>query len=98
MADPKYYVGDSVNRAYEATLNGLPYSLSSGTINVWNPSDVKVVTDQAVTIAGTKATYQIATSANIVSGVHKVEVVLVFANSQGTLTFQETYTLLAAYP
>lgn len=98
MADPLYYIGDSVNRAYEATINSSPYAIASGTINVWNPSDELVVTEQPVTVAGTRATYQIATGANVTAGVHKVEVVLVFANSQGTLRYHETYTLLAVYP
>ena len=98
MADPTFYVGDSVNRAYQASINGTPYEITSGTISVWNPSDALVVSDQAMTVAGTIATYQIGTGANVTAGIHKVEVALVFANSQGTLRFHETYTLVAVYP
>jgi hypothetical protein len=98
LADPLYYVGDAVNIRLQALEDGAPYAIASGTIDVWNPSDTKVVTAQAVAVAGTRATYQIPTSANVTAGVHKVEVQLTYANSLGPLTFHKTYTLLAVYP
>lgn len=98
MADPKYYVGSAVNRAVIGKVLGKPSDLTSGTITVWNPSDTEVVTDAAMTIAGPRATYQIATTAILVAGTFKVEIVLVFANSQGTLLYQETFAVLAVYP
>ena len=96
MADPAYFTGTAVNRAYRAKLNGKPYSLASGIISVWQPDDVKAVNGASMAIAGDLATYQIATSVQDQAGTYTVQATLVYANSQGTLLFEETYAVTAA--
>ncbi|MFQ6027403.1 MAG: hypothetical protein ACE5Q6_07920 [Dehalococcoidia bacterium] len=98
MADPTYYTGDAVNRSIQAKINGQPYDISSATIDVWNPSDTQVVTGAAMILAGSRATYQIGGSNTGNAGTYKVEFTVTFANSQGQLSFQETFSVAARYP
>lgn len=98
MADPTYYTGDDVNRAYEAKVNGKPYKIDSATISVWNPSDTKVVNGDSMTVSGTRATYQVDGSNTGNAGTYKVEVDITFANNQGQVSYQETFAVAARYP
>lgn len=98
MADPTYYVGSAVNRAIEAKINGKPYPIDSAIITVWDPADNVHINAAAMTIAGTKATYQIAAAQIDETGTWKVEYAVTFDNSQGLLHFQETFMVSARYP
>lgn len=98
MADPTYYVGSTVNRAIEARINGKPYSISSATLSLWDPVGNNHLNAVSMTVAGTRATYQIATSQIDAAGDWKVEYAVTFDNSQGLLHFQETFSVSARYP
>lgn len=98
MADPTYYVGSEVNRAIKAVINGKEYPIDSATISVWDPSDNNHLNAVAMTVAGTRATYQIDTAEIDETGTWKVEYAVTFGNSQGLLHFQETFTVSARYP
>jgi hypothetical protein len=102
MADPTYYVGSAINRAIEARINGKPYPISSATLSLWDPGGVNHLNAVSMTIAGTRATYQIAGSqidaVGTASTPWKVEYAVTFANSQGLLHFQETLIVKARYP
>ena len=98
MPDPTYYTGDAVNRSIQARINGAPYDISAATIDVWNPADTQVVTGASMTVAGSRATYQVAGASTGSAGTYKVEYTVTFANSQGQLSFQETFTVNVRYP
>jgi len=51
-----------------------------------------------MTLAGSRATYQIAGANTANAGTYKVEFTVTFANSQGQLSFQETFAVAARYP
>ncbi len=93
MADPTYYTGDAVNRGYEATINGKPYTISAATISVWQPDDTKAVNGASMTLAGTRCTYQVAGAVNNAAGTYTVEADITFANNQGQLSISETYVV-----
>jgi len=95
LADPTYLTGDEVNRAYEAQINGKAYTISSATISVWNPAGTKIINGVSMTIAGTRATYQISGANTGTAGTYTVEVDVTFANSQGQLSFSETFVVTA---
>ena len=95
---PDIVVGDNKNLAIEATVNGKPYQISSATVSVWDTGDTKDVNAASMTPSGTKATYQVATSVNDAAGTYKVTYYVVFANSQGTLSLKDTYTVVADNP
>ena len=95
MSDPTFYIDDEVNRAFEARINGKLYAISAATISVWRPDDSKQVNGATMTIAGTRATYQIAGSVNNAAGTYTVEADITFANSQGQLSISETYVVTA---
>lgn len=96
MAD--IVVGDSKNIAVEATVNGKPYPISSATISVWDTGDNQDVNGASMTVAGTRATYQVATSVHDAAGTYKFTCYVVFGNSQGTMSLKGTYTVLADNP
>lgn len=96
MAD--IVVGDNKNITVEARINGAPYSISSATISVWDTGNNQDVNAASMTVAGTRATYQVATSVNDAAGTYKFTCYVVFANSQGTMSLKGTYTVLADNP
>ena len=94
----KYYTSDNVPIGIKAFKEGSSINITSATVDIWNPSNTKIVSAASMTVSDNEAAYQVVIEDTNTDGTFKYEITAVLSGGDGTRSYQGTFIINARYP